>query len=219
MWRIRWQISEVVIFFPGHTMQCQRLKLCDVQAFTLGLERLMRSGRDGLPKHHVELPVKDIQPIQLSRIGQYVAQKRSPALEILTPRSRVMGVPGLCIGKGLKDAKGRLREAHSKPGTGQRLLVYTRVDVPQKLLHLVLLSWLGLEMDVVRLLSGGVVNTLHNKPRMIGAKGLLGILWAIFNKAKHLRQTVLLSNTSLKDLCLDLKFRPYTVQLKCSAPC
>ena len=176
--------------FLGHTMPCQRLKLYDVKAFTPGLERLMSSGRDGLAKHHIELPMKDIQPIQLSRIGQHVPQEPSPLLEILTPRTCVMGVPGLCIGKGLKNAKCCRRIAQSKPRAGQRLMVYTRVDIPQKLLHLVPLSWLGLKMDVVSLLSRGVIDTLYNEPTMIGAKGLLGIFWGIFNKAEHLQQTV-----------------------------
>lgn len=150
----------------------------------------MSSGRDGLAKHHIELSMKDIQPMQLSRIGQHVTQKLSPPLKILTPRTCAMGVPGLCIGKGLKDAKCCRRIAQSKPRAGQRLMVYTRVDIPQKLLHLLPLSWLGLKMDVVSLLSRGIIDTFYNEPRMIGTKSHLGLLWGIFNEAKHLQQTV-----------------------------
>ena len=44
-----------------------------------------------------------------------------------------MGVPGLCIGKGLKNARGCRRIAQHKPGASQRLLVHvhTGIDIPQ----------------------------------------------------------------------------------------
>ena len=42
-----------------------------------------------------------------------------------------MGAPGLCIGKGLKNARGCRRIAERKPGASQRLLVHTGIDIPQ----------------------------------------------------------------------------------------
>ena len=66
---------------------------------------------------------------------------QKPSLQgIPTTRTSVMGVPGLCIGKGLKNARGCRRIAQRKSGASQRLRVHTGIDIPQKLLHLVPLS-------------------------------------------------------------------------------
>ena len=101
-------------------------------------------------------------------------QKPSTLLEILTAWTCIVGVPGFCIRKGLKNAKRRWREAQSKPGASPRLLVHTSVDVPQELLHFVPLPWLGLKLDVVSLPSRGAIDTPDHKARIIGPESLLG---------------------------------------------
>src|ERR1700722_7984821 len=111
--------------------------------------------------------MKDVEPVNVRRVGQHIVKKLEPE-EVVAARAIVVRVPGLGVREGFEDAERRLRVAQGEPGSGQRLLVDPSVYVLQETLEQLLLARFGLEVDVVSLLSGRVVETVEDKARVSG---------------------------------------------------
>jgi len=129
---------------------------------------------NGLTQHDAKLAMKDIEPINLSWMGQHILQLLRPQ-KVVAPGTIIVVVPSLRMGKCLEDGERRLGIAQSEPRPRQGFLVDARVDVAQESRDELFFAGFGFKLDEVGFLSRGVVYAVDEEAGVGG--GVFGPGW------------------------------------------